>query len=125
MPYDWKVVGQWHFRTELNKHKFADITLTNKGATRNSTILLELVATGTKSDIDSHINKTPEYMRLLSATEAWTVCQDNFEAAEPPLDDVNVLSFVHDLAWTRVVVYGYWKDSMGCMQTVSKKVVSD
>jgi hypothetical protein len=74
--YGWSVTCQWHLRNPSEKHKFFDIVLK-----KNQTIVLELLATGSRSFIHSHIEKTPEYMSLLSADEAWVVhftCEDNF-----------------------------------------------
>lgn len=123
-PFEWVVTGQWHMHNESNKHTFSDITLTYKGV---ATLVFVLLATGTNMDIDSHINQVP---KIQSATEAWTIhftCEDSFAPIEPSLDllskGVNVLHFVHNLDWTKVVVHGYWKDHNGCTQTVENDVV--
>lgn len=127
IPFDWKVTSQWHMDNESNKHKFSDITLTYEGVTGRTTFVLALLATGTDKDIDSHINKMPVYAKHQSATEAWMIhftCEDDFAPVEPSLDEgINVLHFVHDLDWAKVVVHGYWKDHNGCTQTVKNKVV--
>jgi hypothetical protein len=70
------VTGQWHLRNPSEKHKFSAIILKQD----DSTIVLELVATGNRAFIQSHIEKTSEYMSLLSADEAWVVhftCEDD------------------------------------------------
>ena len=110
-PFGWKVTGQWHSLNDSNQHKFTDITLTFDDATEKTTVVLELLATGTNNDILSHIKKVPEYAELQSATEAWTIhftCEDDFTPVE--VQGANVLHFVHDLEWKAVVVHGHWKE---------------
>ena len=122
-PFGWEVIGQWHLLNDSGKHKFTDVTL--KGIT-GQTILFELVATGTGKDLDSHIKKVPEYAKLQSATEAWTIhftCQDNFTPLN--VEGANVLHFVHDLDWKSVVVYVPWKDHTGCPRLVEEVVVGN
>lgn len=129
-PFEWEVTSQWHMGNESNEHASSDIVLTHKRVTGRTTIILGLLATGTGEDINSHINKMPEYAKLRSATEAWTIhftCEDGFAPVEPSPDvlskGVNVLHFVRDLDWTRVVVHGYWKDHNGCTQVIKGDVV--
>ncbi len=108
-PFGWKVTSQWYSLNGSNPHKFSSITLTFDGAAEKTTIVLELLATGTNNDMVSHKKKVPEYVELQSATEVWMIhftCQDNFTPIE--VDGANVLHFVHDLDWKTVVVH--WKD---------------
>ena len=115
--FGWEVIGQWHLLNDT------DVTL--KGVT-GQTIHLELVATGTEKDLDSHIKKVPEYAKLQSATEAWMIhftCQDNFTPIK--VEGANVLHFVHDLDWKTVVACGHRKDRTGCTRLVEEVVVGD
>ena len=119
-PFGWKVTCQWHLLNDSGKHKFTDVTL--KSVTGQT--ILELLATGTHKDLDSHIKKLPAYAKLQSATEAGTIhftCQDDFTPIE--VEGANVLHFVHDLDWKTVVVHGHWKDHTGCNRVVKNKVV--
>jgi len=63
--HGWTVTGQWHLKNPFGKHKYTDIVLQ-----KTETILLELLATGDDAFLNSHIDKTPEYMRLLKAQKA-------------------------------------------------------
>ena len=55
----WSVVGQWHSENNLRRHKYSDILLKE-----SHTIVLELLATGEPSSVESHIQKIPEYARV-------------------------------------------------------------
>ena len=67
--YGWSVDGQWDLEDNFKRHKHSDIVLKKDSLT----IVLELLATGEPSSVESHIRKTPEYAALLSANEAWVV----------------------------------------------------
>jgi hypothetical protein len=74
----WTVTGQWHLRNDLKEHEYSDIVIKKP---KYRTVVLELLATGDRHSVQSHIEKTPEYMALLSADEAWVVhftCQDPY-----------------------------------------------
>ena len=70
-----------------------------------------------------HIQKTPEYVSLLSADEAWVVhftCEQDYhpiwQSNEELLSSVNVVHFAHDLDFTNVVMSTHWKDRAGNIQ---------
>ena len=65
--YSWTVTGHWHMQTAMNKHKNSGIVIKKD----NPTIFLELLATEDPSFVRLHLQKTPEYMALLSANEVW------------------------------------------------------
>jgi hypothetical protein len=115
--YEWTVTGQWHLQTHMKKHRYSDIVIKRKG---NPTIVLELLATGDPSFVRSHIQKTPEYMALLSANEAWFVyftCeQDYYPIWQSDVElssGINVVHFAHDLDFKNVVMSARWKDHVG------------
>ncbi len=125
--YGWSVTGQWHLRNPSSKHKFSDIVL-KKG---DSMIALELLATGNRAFIQSHIEKTPEYMSLLSADEAWVVhftCEDDFYPSWQSDTNlgggVNVVHFSHDLNFTRVLMNARFKDMAGDVKEIKDEVVA-
>jgi hypothetical protein len=74
-------------------------------------------------------------MAVLSAVvEAWVVhftCEDDsiyqptwqFDA-ELLHDNVYVVHFVHDLAFTKVVMYARWRDGMGTLQQVDGQLLT-
>jgi len=124
--YGWSVTGQWHLRNPSEKHKFSDIVLKKD----DSTIVLELLATGNRAFIQSHIEKTPEYMSLLSADEAWVVhftCEDDFYPiwqSDTDLDGgVNVVHFSHDLNFTRALMNARFRDTAGNVREIKDEVV--
>ena len=117
--YQWSVHGQWHMENNSRRHTHSDIVLKNPD---DQTIVLELLATGERSFVESHIRKTPEYATLLSANEAWVVHftrQEDYQLEPVWQTDVelsngiNVVHFAHDLGFTNVVMSARWKDSAG------------
>ena len=115
--HGWTVTGQWHLRTTLGKQEYTDITLEKGG---NPPIVLKLLATGDPLFVRSHIEKTPEYMNLLSSNEGWVVhftCEDNYDPvwqSDAELDKgVNVVHFAHDVAFTQVLMWARWRNDTG------------
>jgi hypothetical protein len=111
--YGWTVTGQWHLRTAIWKHKHTDIILQKDD---RPPIVLKLLATGDPDFVKSHIEKTPEYMALLSADEGWVVhftCEDDYDPiwqSDVELDKgVNVVHFSHGLDFTRLQMWACWK----------------
>jgi len=127
--HDWTVTGQWgqwHPQTAPGKHKYTDIVLRKD---QYPPIVLELLATGDRSFVRSHIEKTPGYKALLSADEAWIVhftCEDDYHPvwqSDAELDEgVNVVHFSHDLDFTRVWMNARWKNDVGILQEDSRKL---
>ena len=111
----WSVNGQWHSENNLKRHKYSDIVLKKE----SRTIVLELLATGEPSSVESHIRKTPEYAALVSANEAWVVhftCQKDYQPIWQSDMSVNVVHFAHDPGFTKVVMSARWKDCAGEIQ---------
>jgi hypothetical protein len=113
----WTVTGQWHLQTTLGKHKYTYIVVQKDD---KPPTVLELVATGDASFVQSHIRKIPEYMDLLSAEEAWVIhftCEDNYDPIWQSDDElnkgVNVVHFFHDLEFTKVWMMARWRDDTG------------
>ena len=118
--HNWTVTGQWHLQTHMKKHKYSDIVIERED---DPTIVLELLATGDTNLVQSHIQKTPEYMALLPANEAWVVhftCERDYhpiwQSEKELLGGVNVVHFAHDLDFTNVVMSTRWKDRAGNIQ---------
>ena len=114
--YCWSVTGQWHMEDNLKRHKYSDIVLKKN----NWTIVLELLATGEPSSVESQIRKTPQSAALLSANEAWVVHFTRQEDYHPiwqsDMDlskSINVVHFAHDPGFTNVVMSARWRDSTG------------
>ena len=123
--YDWTVIGQWHLQNDMKKHKYSDIVIKKE---ENPSIVLELLATGDTGSVKSHIQRTPEYMALLSATEAWVVhftCEQNYHPvwqSDVELSaGVNVVHFAHDLEFKKVVMSMRWKDHAGNVHQEDKQ----
>jgi len=119
--HGWTVSGQWHLKNPFGKHKYTDIVLQ-----KTETILLELLATGDDAFLNSHIDKTPEYMRLLKAQKAWVIHFTRGDDYIPvwQSDDmlnkgVNLVHIWHNEEFTRVQMIAKWKDSTGitCFDT--------
>jgi hypothetical protein len=126
--HGWTVTGQWHLRDPSEKHKYTDIVI-KKGD--NPAIILELLATGNRTFIRSHIEKTPEYMDLLSANEAWVVhftCEDDFlpiwQSDTELAKGVNIVHFWHDLDFKVVRMSARFKDTTGNVEMVVNKLLN-
>jgi len=123
--HGWTVTGQWHLKNPFEEHKFTDIVLKKED---NPTIVLELLATGDKNFVNSHIGKTPEYMDLLGAQQAWIIhftCEDRstyvpiWQSDDTLNAGVNLVHVWHNLEFTDVRMIAKWKDSAGiiCLDT--------
>jgi hypothetical protein len=113
----WTVTGQWHLRDGDMRNKYFDIVIKR---TDYETILLELLATGEPKFVESHIQKTPEYMALLSASTAWVIhftCEMNYTPIWQSSDllsrGINVVHFSHNFEFTEVQMSACWKDCRG------------
>jgi len=127
--YGWSVDVQWHLDDDLKRRMYSDIVLKND----RLTIVLELLATGEPSAVESHIQKTAEHAALLSANEAWVVHFTRQEDYHPIWQsdmelskNINVVHFAHDLEFTNVVMSACWKDCAGeIRQEVGKSLSFD
>jgi len=117
--HGWTVTSQWHLKNDLNQHRHPDIVLKKQN---HPTVVLELLASEDQRAIQSHIEKTPEYMSLLAADEAWVVhftCQTPYHPVWESISPaglgrrVNVVHFAHDLAFTIVLMSARWQDDAG------------
>lgn len=125
--HNWTVIGQWHLQNDMKKHRYSDIVIKNED---NPSIVLELLATGEPGFVKSHIQKTPEYMALLSGKEAWVVhftCQQDYnpvwQSDEELSGGVNVVHFAHDLEFKQVVMSTRWKDRGGNVHQENKQLL--
>jgi len=81
-----------------DKHSYSDIVIT----TDCQKIVLELLATATKDNLDEHFERVLKYAELLSADEIWIVhftCEDGYSKKLlqwPPDDRINVVHIFHD-----------------------------
>ena len=115
-PYGWSVIGQWRSKTAEGRHRYSDIVLKKL----DDTIVLELLATGDADFIKDHISKNPEYMSSLRANEGWVIhftCEDSFtpiwQSSAQLAGGINVIHLVHNVEFTQMVMYLYWRDKTG------------
>jgi hypothetical protein len=99
--------------------KYTNITL-KEG---DRIIVMELLATGDRSFIQSHIEKTPEYMTLLSVDEAWVIhftCEQDYNPvwqSDAQLDKgLNMVHFSHDSSFSNIRIWARWRDDKGVRQ---------
>jgi len=123
--YNWTVTGQWNLQTHMKKH---NIVIKSED---NPMIVLELLATEDTSFVRSHIQKTPEYMALLSVNEVWVVhftCERDYHPiwqSDVELSGgINVVHFAHDLDFTNVVMSTRWKDRAGNIQHEDRRLLT-
>ncbi|CAI2201064.1 18814_t:CDS:1, partial [Funneliformis geosporum] len=103
------VIGQWH----LDTHTYSDIVIT----TDSQIIVLELLATATKKDLDEHFKRILKYAEQLSADDIWIVhftCEDGYATQKlhwPSDDRINVIHFFHDQMLVNVLMNARYVDS--------------
>ncbi|PKY52660.1 hypothetical protein RhiirA4_425443 [Rhizophagus irregularis] len=124
-----EVDGQWYIVENRdngrNKHLYSNIVIT---ADRQR-IVLELLATATKNDLDEHFESVLKYAELLSADEIWIVhftCEDGYAARKLHwlLDDkINVVHFFHDRRMLNVLMNARYADSDGTIKFIVDQVV--
>jgi hypothetical protein len=114
--YGWTVTGQWHLLTQDRRNKYSDITLKKE----DESVALELLATGDRSFLQSHIEKTPEYKALHSTDQTWVVhftCEQDYnpiwQSEEQLRNGLNVAHFSHNNAFDNVKVRARWRDDTG------------
>jgi hypothetical protein len=124
----WTVTGQWHLKNPFGKHKYTDIVIQ-----KTDTTLLELLATGDEALVNSHIDKTPEYMHLLKAQKAWIIHftrEDDYvpvwQSDDMLRKGVNLVHVWHNAEFTTVQMIAKWKDSTGitCLDTCWQMISS-
>jgi hypothetical protein len=100
-----QVTGQWHLiEYHADKHTYSNIVI----KTPKQTIVLELLATATKKELDEHFVKVLDYAEKLSANEMWIVhftCEDYTTPYWPSnrkFDKINVVHFFHDQMFKNV-----------------------
>jgi hypothetical protein len=115
-PYEWMVTGQWHLRTQERRDQYTDITLKNG----DETIIMELLATEDPSVIQSHFEKTPEYMALHSADQVWVIhftCEKDYEPvwqSDAQLaKGLNMVHFSHGREFSEIQIWARWRDDEG------------
>ena len=103
---------------------YSDIVIT----TDRQKIVLELLATATKKDLDEHFERVLKYAELLSADDIWIVhftCEDGYATQKlqwPPDDKINVVHFFHD-RMLNVIINARYIGSAGTIEYIVDKVV--
>ncbi|GES85313.1 P-loop containing nucleoside triphosphate hydrolase protein [Rhizophagus clarus] len=119
-----EVTAQWHLKINSND-KYCDIVVRK----HDQVILLELLATPTKGQLDEHYDRVLIYAESLSATETWIVnftCEDGVELCPhwPSLDSgVQAVLFKHDLNFTKVQMVTHTWDTTGKSYATSVKEI--
>ena len=137
IQHKYSVTGQWHtvdYTMQGNpegKHKFLDIVIKKPG---EQTIVLEFLATGEKSFIENHVEKTPEYKSRISADVAWVIhftCEDDYLGhaywpSDKLLNDgIYMVHIWHNADFTEVLTSACWKEENGTIGKFEKKSLED
>ena len=103
--------------TDRGRRKHFDIVIQQPD---HNPIVFKLLATCEPSFLNAHIEKTPEYMSLLSADEGWVIhftCEDSFTPtwqSDAALNGgVNVVHISHTEDFTDMKLYIRSKDRKG------------
>ncbi|PKB99271.1 hypothetical protein RhiirA5_462251 [Rhizophagus irregularis] len=105
---DFQVTGQWHLidhagNDQKDKHYYSDIVI----VTPKQTVVLELLATPTKNELEEHSKRVLNYAEKLSANEIWIVnftCEDDAlkKPYWPSNSNINIVHFSHDKTFNNI-----------------------
>ncbi|PKY47408.1 hypothetical protein RhiirA4_543937 [Rhizophagus irregularis] len=92
---NFQVTGQWHLidhNDKKDEHYYSDITITSQ----HQTVVLELLASATKNELNEHFKRMLDYAKMLSANDIWIVnftCEDDATKKPhwPPNDENQVI----------------------------------
>ncbi|UZO08238.1 uncharacterized protein OCT59_028496 [Rhizophagus irregularis] len=113
-----EVTGQWHLIEDV-EDAYSDIVIT----TKRQKIVLELLATTTRNELNEHFDRVLKYAKELSADDIWVVnftCEDGYGVQKtknrphwPPDDNdrINVIHFFHDHLFEYVLMNARYVDS--------------
>ncbi len=127
------VTGQWHLidhadNDKKDKHYYSDIVITSQ----HQTVVLELLASATKNELNKHFERVLNYAEMLSADDIWIVnftCKDDAtkEPHWPPNDgnfeSVNVAHFFHDQKFENVRMSARYISSPGTFSYITDQVI--
>ncbi|PKY30009.1 hypothetical protein RhiirB3_392248 [Rhizophagus irregularis] len=126
-----EVTGQWHMvesHAKKHVHTYSDIVIT----TKRQRIVLELLATATKKDLDEHFERVLEYAEKLSADDIWIVhftCEDSYATATheklhwPPDDRINVIHCFHNRSLENVLMNVRYVDNSGTIKYITDEAM--
>ncbi|RUP48724.1 hypothetical protein BC936DRAFT_144103, partial [Jimgerdemannia flammicorona] len=122
--YDMEVTGQWHVVTESDPtdvtsklgHEYFDIVISTNREIQ-SMIILELVASGVKTELEKHFEKALIYGSRFDNVEIWVIhftCLDDaiakpiWQSNEELRKGLNVAHFWHDLSFKQMTICARW-----------------
>ncbi|PKK69838.1 hypothetical protein RhiirC2_831212 [Rhizophagus irregularis] len=127
------VTGQWHLidhadNDEKDKHYYSNITI----MTPRKTVVLELLASANKEELNEHFERVLNYAEMLSADDKWIVnftCEDDATNNPhwPPNDrkfeSVNVVHFFHDRTFENVRMSARYISNSGTFSYITDQVI--
>ncbi|CAG8719209.1 14047_t:CDS:2, partial [Rhizophagus irregularis] len=130
---NFEVTGQWHLidhadNDEKDKHYYSDITI----MTPCQTVVLELLASANKKELNEHFERVLNYAEMLSADDKWIVnftCEDDATKNPhwPPNDrkfeSVNVVHFYHDRKFENVRMSARYISDSGTFSYITDQVI--
>lgn len=128
---NFEVTSQWHLveyhSNEKDKHTYSDLVI----KTPHQTIVLELLATATKTQLNEHFVRALEYGNKLSAEDVWIVhftCEDNstqnpYYPSNEELSKLNIVHFLHDEEFKSVRMSTRFIDSSGTFNYINNELI--
>ncbi|CAG8513272.1 10522_t:CDS:2 [Paraglomus brasilianum] len=128
---DFEVTCQWHLveycANEKYKHTYSDIVI----KTPYQTVVLELLATATRTQLNEHFVRAIEYGNKLCAEEVWIVhftCEDNstqnpYYPPSAELCKLNIVHFLHDEEFKNVRMSARFMDSSGSFSHINDELI--
>ncbi|RUS18183.1 hypothetical protein BC937DRAFT_89064 [Endogone sp. FLAS-F59071] len=124
--YGMRVTGQWHATTVADpnnldsklEHEFFDIVISTR-ITQQPHIILELMASGVKNEVQEHYDKALKYGSHVENPEVWVIhftCLDDV-TVQPHLQSeselnqgLNVAHFWHNRVFTKLRLWARWHE---------------
>ncbi|RGB38482.1 hypothetical protein C1646_665357 [Rhizophagus diaphanus] len=130
--FNFEVTGQWHLidhadNDEKDKDYYSDITI----MTPRKTVVLELLASANKKELNEHFERVLNYAEMLSADDKWIVnftCED-YATKKPhwPPNDIKFESvnvhFFHDRKFENVRMSARYISNSGTFSYITDQVI--
>ncbi|CAG8476304.1 9298_t:CDS:2 [Funneliformis mosseae] len=128
---NFEVTCLWHFveycANEKNKHTYSDIVI----KTPRQTVVLELLATATRTQLNEHFVRAIEFGNKISAEDVWIVhftCEDNstqnpYYPSITELCRLNIVHFLHDEKFKNVRMSARFMDSSNSFSYINDELI--
>ena len=128
----YEVISQWHMIEnhvgEKDKHYYSDIIIKKL----SQTIIIELLATSTKSTLSEQFSRVLKYADNLSASEIWIIhftCEDNatlkphYPLNNEEFERLNIVHFLHNEKFDKVQMSAQLKNTFDVITYINNEQI--